>query len=569
MGKHHKLPDEYKGKNIIPIAMDAAFFCERALKSLDKFDYTRAVRYFQKAIELEPNNPINYCNLAGTLSEMGRYDESNDYLIQVIQDIAPDMVECYFYLANNYLNMERFEQAEQYVLKYLEEAPEGEFNKEAEELLDLIALELGRAPRIPDKADPTVDDLHDRAKVYMEEGNFIKARNLLIDILRENPDFTAARNNLALSYYYIGELDRGLQEIRRVLHHDPSNIHALCNLAIFYSHTSSEEELDQLLDVLNKMVPFQYEEIFKLAATLGILGKYSSAYHLFRKLAKLTHYFDVQVLHYAAVSAFNLRKWKDARRWWEKAGIISGQPMFEKFIQLAGLVEKGKGDPEELSYFFPAEEEEAEPTSRHEFYDMIRKNPMIRSSFLWALKYGEKRTKIQVLQTLSLLKDQEAEEALRYYLLQPDEEESLKKIAVMLLHQMDAKTPYHVFMDGEEKTIYAPEKEEVAFIRQWSAVMECFEVNMGEAYGEHEHQEAHQIWIEFLSQSYPNLPQIRKKETWAAAVEYFVAKHNKKKVTQSEVARKYGVAASTLAKHFKQLNECLSHTIQQEDLRVR
>ena len=37
------------------------------------------------------------------------------------------MTECYFYMANNYANMEQFEKAEEALVTYLEEDPSGQF----------------------------------------------------------------------------------------------------------------------------------------------------------------------------------------------------------------------------------------------------------------------------------------------------------------------------------------------------------------------------------------------------------------------------------------------------------
>ncbi len=57
--------------NIIPIHLDASFFFERAVRSLDRNHVDKALKYFRKAVEYEPENPVNHCNMAGILSEKG------------------------------------------------------------------------------------------------------------------------------------------------------------------------------------------------------------------------------------------------------------------------------------------------------------------------------------------------------------------------------------------------------------------------------------------------------------------------------------------------------------------
>ena len=70
---------------VISINMDAAFFFERAVQSLDRFHYDKALKYFRRAAEYEQDNPVNHCNLAGVLSEMGNYDESNQILQHILE----------------------------------------------------------------------------------------------------------------------------------------------------------------------------------------------------------------------------------------------------------------------------------------------------------------------------------------------------------------------------------------------------------------------------------------------------------------------------------------------------
>ena len=77
---------------IIPIQLDAAFFYERAVRSLDRCRYDKALRYFRKAVEYEPDNPVNHCNMAGILSEMGNYEESNNILRRVLDELDPGRV---------------------------------------------------------------------------------------------------------------------------------------------------------------------------------------------------------------------------------------------------------------------------------------------------------------------------------------------------------------------------------------------------------------------------------------------------------------------------------------------
>ncbi len=128
---------------VIPIQWDATFFFERAVRSLDRYHYDKALKYFRRAVEYEPDNPVNHCNMAGILSEMGNYEESNEILQSIVDELDPAMTECHFYMANNFANMEKYEAAEDALVRYLEEDSEGQFLDEAEEMMDLLHLRAG------------------------------------------------------------------------------------------------------------------------------------------------------------------------------------------------------------------------------------------------------------------------------------------------------------------------------------------------------------------------------------------------------------------------------------------
>ena len=134
-------------------------------------------------------------------------------------------------------------------------------------------------------------------------------------LVKKHPELLAARNNLALAFYYIGEFERSIDEIREVLNIDPGNLHALCNLAIFYQHFGKQEELEGLIDKLSRTYPFHQEHVFKLATTMGILQEHGTALRHFRRLLKSGEgEHDPCLYHYTAVAAYNTGHLDEATR---------------------------------------------------------------------------------------------------------------------------------------------------------------------------------------------------------------------------------------------------------------
>jgi len=551
--------DPAKKQKVISLKIDATFFFERAVRSLDRFHYDKALKYFKRAVEYEPDNAVNHCNLAGVYAELGNFEESNEILWKILERLDPSMTECYYYLANNYANMDDFESAEQAILRYLETDAEGSYLDEAEEIIDLLAYELDRpvAVRFVKCREGLYE--HDDARRLLEEGRFVEAARVLEKIVRKHPDFLAARNNLALGYYYLGQFDKALETVQEVLGIDEGNLHALCNLAIFYQHMGESGKLASLMAELGKIYPFHPEYLFKLATTMGILGDHDAAYRLFSRLLKTGgEEQDASFFHYLAVAAFNTGRYAEAAKRWRQAEKADPRPEIARFFLDQMEEVRQKGVMLRYHYHLPFEEQFAFlQATGNALPDSLKRDPLVRSSFFWGLRHGDAHTKLQVIQTFGALGDSESESALRDFILNADENEYLKRMAVFALRNMKAKGPIKVNMGSGDETLgdipfsaTLPKWEE-----KWQAVLELALKQMGDRYDMVQQYDLETLWVEFLTRVYPVKPRITKVESWAAALEYLTAKMHRRAISYEEVAVRYGASAGTISRAAKKIDE--------------
>lgn len=550
-----------KKSKIVPIQMDADFYYERAIRYLDKLNFQKALRYLRKAVELEPNNPDYHCSVAGVLAELGKYEESNRFLWHVLEEIDPSLDECHFYLASNYASMMEFELAEQHILCYLRNAPDSIYAEEAEDLLDYIEIHLQDIPRLPEDEEELETILqHDRARRMLEEGKFNEASRLLQKLVKERPDFIAARNNLALCYYYMGRFEKAMDTVQHVLEEDPTNIHGLCNLAVFYSHLEQQDELNELLHVLKKIIPYHFDLAYKLATTLGILGEDEAAYFLFRKMIFHAGQSDIYILHYAAVAAYNTQRWEAAESLWHKVSRLDpSEHVASYYLKQIQQHREGEQATAKASYHYQVPQLDSfsfdfmeDPSM--EINQAMKNNPLLRSSLLWALRFGDKESKLQVIQAFEHIADQEVEDALRSFLLNSAEDDYLKKVAIFVLRKMGAAEPYEAIIEEQRRKIaFQLHPTLPVWQDKWQQVAECLNNHMQERYDVIEQQEAQALWVDYLGKVYPNVPVIRKQEAWAASLEYMVARRHNYAVTQEEVAARYGVSIASLSRNYKLL----------------
>jgi len=557
--KERKRPAKNQRGKVLPISMDAGFFFERAVSSLDRYRYDKALKYFRKAVEYEPSNPVNHCNMAGILSEMGDYAASNEVLQTVLEEIDPSMTECYFYMANNYANMDMFEAAEEALIRYLEEDEQGQFLSEAEEMIDLLQYELDRPTKLKSIKSRHGVYEHDQARALLEEGKFAQAVKMLEELVQTRPDFLAARNNLALGYYYLGLFRKAVETVEEVLVQDPGNLHGLCNLAIFYQHAGNREALEELAGRLENIVPFHQEHVFKLATTMGILGRHEAAFGHFQRLMRGSETnLDASLYHYAAVAAYHTGRKEEAEKLWKAAKRLdpsSSVPGYYLNI-LSQEREHPEAEPVPVNYQYllPFEEQMKRWEASEEGIPAeMKENPLIRSSFFWALRHGDHKTKLQVIQAMGLIADQEVEEALQAFLLEPDEDAYLKEMALFVLRNLGVNQPLPV-RSGATTTLVDPSRVSTqlpVWRSEWQAVVDLALERMKPSFDLQQQHDMETLWAEFLTRLYPDTPTVSHLEGWAAALEYLTAKMHGQSVTYEQVAQKYNISAST-ARHYVQ-----------------
>lgn len=545
MPKKHR---KSAASKIIKMRLNAKFFYEKAVESLDRNRYDKALKYFRRVVEYEYDNPVNHCNLAGILSEMGRYAESNKILEEIVERIDPSMTECYFYMANNYANMEDYESAVRQLVKYLENDPHGYYLEECEEMLEFLSGELDRPVRIRNIKSRENFFIHDKARLLLEEGRFHEAVRVLEMLLKKYPDFTAARNNLALAYHYAGDHDKAFRCIEEVLDAEPGNVHALCNLALFFKQAGKERSLARLLETLRKVRPLYPEHAFKLGITSGVLGDHEAAYRQFVRLLSLPETApDPALYHYAAVAAYNTGKREEAEKWWKKAKKLDRDSLVAGFY-LA-----------ELSACRDRQENEGRSFVAHYYYHLpfvspfltavgdeggamgaLAHDPLIMSSVRFAMEHGDLSLKLRAIDALCLMETEEAASLLKAFAENRKENPFLKSLASFALGRMqriDASAP----------------RGEKAFL--WQEVPGIVYRLMPKRYGILYQYDLFLLWNEFVRKCGHAGFRIIKPEAWAGALEYLVCRLYRVPANFQEIAARYGVSVSAVRSNAKRISD--------------
>ncbi len=126
-----------KGK-VISFQKDINYYFQKGNHYFLKNNFRKALLYYKKTVELEPQNALNHYNLACLLSKMGQLEEANKVFDFIVKKMDPSITECYFLMAINFGLMEDLDKAQQYLNLYLKESPQGDMAAEAQELLGAL-----------------------------------------------------------------------------------------------------------------------------------------------------------------------------------------------------------------------------------------------------------------------------------------------------------------------------------------------------------------------------------------------------------------------------------------------
>jgi tetratricopeptide (TPR) repeat protein len=240
----------------------------------------------------------------------------------ILEELDTEMAECHYFLANNYAHLGFFKDAYHHANLYLELDPEGDFFEDTEDLLDVLTLE---AEEFGDELYPQ-DDLivkQEQARDLLESGYFPKAIEVLKDVVKEYPEYWSAYNNLALAYFYLGKIKKAESILIEVLELNPGNLHALCNQVVFAHYQGQQEPVDHLLTGLKKVQPLLTEHQFKLGATFALVGEYELAYLWLKKLYKQGYDGDGPYYYWLSTASYYTGHENFAKNIWKKVLEIS------------------------------------------------------------------------------------------------------------------------------------------------------------------------------------------------------------------------------------------------------
>ncbi len=444
---------------IITFDRPAQFYYDTAQKMMDKSDYLGALPLLRKAVEKEPKNEEYLLSLAEALTELMRYEESSQILMELVFRRSDYIGECMFGLGCNFVGQNNLERAKLCFEKYIDIEPDGEYREYAEEFLFLY----DETEELQDflLEDVKVLDAQKRAeegKRLLDVGDYQKAAEVLQRIEADSEDFLFAQNNLSLCYYCLQRLDEAIETARAVLKRAPDNLHARCNLAIFLQESGFQEERDALVREIMSVKSDEPEQLYKVATTLCEVGEDEKALPYLNNLLKTSPY-DEKLLFCTAIANYNLHHYGRAMRFFSDIMTLElDDSVAAYYFSLAKAMQEDDTQFQKLRYVYQVPNDEVRnriaylnqclEKTEEEILTQWQSEKRLQEVLLWGLYCGDNFMKRSVAEILTRFADEKAVAVLQRYLLKGNQPDEMKSEIVMLLSRIHVPEPYVVNMGG-------------------------------------------------------------------------------------------------------------------------
>jgi len=204
------------------------------LKSLGKLN--KAIDYYQKALDLQPNYAVAHNNLGNTLLQQGKLKQASKHYQQAIQ-IQPNYADAHYNLAIILLKRNDITGATEYLNKTLQLQPD---HTEAHNQMAQLLHQQGNFDKAIYhykeclKLDPyNTTVFHNLGAIFLEQGEPAAALKYFLRLLQIAPNFDTYFN-LGVIYMYLGRANDAIQYFQEALKKDPNHFASYSNLGSIY-----------------------------------------------------------------------------------------------------------------------------------------------------------------------------------------------------------------------------------------------------------------------------------------------------------------------------------------------
>ena len=306
-----------KENNIIPMIFDEAFYRKMATQKWRQQDYKKAAEYYEKVLELSPKDFDIQQHYAQCLVKLNIGKKAERLFYEnIVKDFH--VAESFYELSQLNIELNEPNKAFLFGINYVILSEDKDFREMLEKTFEVTYT---NEQKIELEAQLFSTQL--LFQFLFSQGRLEEARTYILNQSYEIQQHRVIRNLLAMCYLYLGEYDSAKAMFEELLKEDNSDVHALCHYTLLLYNKKETEKYQKYLKILNKVVPLNDDETFKLGIVLSYLKQYRASQNLLYPLYKKGKFVSIQLYNALSFNFYYLGNKDESIEMWSKLTQIS------------------------------------------------------------------------------------------------------------------------------------------------------------------------------------------------------------------------------------------------------
>lgn len=306
-----------KEQKIIPMTFDENFYRKMADQKYKQRNYRKAAEYYGNVLDLSPEDFDIKLKYADCLNELNLNKKAEKMFYEsIIND--HNVSESYYQLSQLNIKLNEPNKAFLFGINYVVLSNDDSFREELENMFEVSYIEENKI-----EMEAQLFAVQLLFQYLFAQGRLQEARTY---ILKQNDDIQShrvIRNLLAMCYLYLSEYEIAKELFETLLAEDNSDVHALCHYTLLLYNTNETEKYHKYIKILNKVMPMNEDESFKLGIVLSYLKQYKASQQLLLPLYKKGKFVSVQMFNALSYNYYYLGNKEQSKLFWDKLLQIS------------------------------------------------------------------------------------------------------------------------------------------------------------------------------------------------------------------------------------------------------
>ncbi|UWF56328.1 tetratricopeptide repeat protein [Staphylococcus hyicus] len=303
MTQHHK---------IIQLGTDVSLYERLAQQKMLQQDYVRAKKHLDKVLELSPDNFDAKQQLATCYVKLHQPKKAESIYYEAISK-GYDIETCFYELSQLNIDLNEPNKAYLFGLRYAFLTDDGDYREELEQMFEVTYM--GDA-QLELESELFVTQIV--FQYLFGQGRLLDAREYILNQNEHIKNHRVVRNLLAMCYLYLNENEKAKAMFETLLEEDDSDVHALCHYTLLLYNMNETKQFTHYIKVLNKIIPMNDEQSFKLGIVLSYLKQYEASQQLLLPLHRKGSFQTFQLFHALAFNYYYLGKTSQSEHFWKK-----------------------------------------------------------------------------------------------------------------------------------------------------------------------------------------------------------------------------------------------------------